>query len=163
MSGRYYVKKHRREKQTKERTPQFVVRRVHPGSGMISWQGRYYNLYRTFALEADCLGWVEALLNNDTSRITRDMVVVKHQIDRKHREIYVELKGIFEEDNTYFTEKYEGEWPSDAQIENFLQACFVRWLILFRRLNDGHTSKLLKRQQIGYRHEPDRFPHHAVA
>lgn len=152
MSGRYYVKKHRNEKQTKERTAQFVVRRVYPGSKLVSWQGRYYNLYRSFPTEEESLHFVESLLNGDTSLINRNMVVNLVQINEKKKEIYVELKGLFEVDNTYFCEKFEGEWPSDVQVENFVQSCFIRWIVLFKRLNEEYVNKLYKRQQIGYRY-----------
>ena len=162
MSGRYYVKKHRREKQTKECTPQFVIRRVHPGSGLISWQGRYYNLYKTFSNEGDCLQFVESLLNGDVSQLTRSMVMTKHHIDKKHREIYVEVKGLFESDNTYFIEKFQGDWPSDVHVENFLQSCFVSWIILFKRLNSDYINKLYQRKQIGFRNA-DRLENNRAA
>lgn len=80
------------------------------------------------------------------------MVIVHHTIDQKKKEIYVELKGIFDSDNTYFIEKYEGEWPSDAQVENLLQTSFIRWVVLFRRFNAQYVEKLYQRKQLGFRH-----------
>jgi hypothetical protein len=150
MSGRYYIKKHRREKQTKQPAPQFVIRRVHPVTGVIAWQGRYYNLYKSFQTQEDCTAFVEGILNNNVDLITREMVVIKHYLDPKRKEIVVETKGICEEENLYFTERYEGEHPGLNQVENFIQACFIRWKVVFPRLNAVYVNKLYQRKQIGY-------------
>lgn len=118
---------------------------------MIAWQGRYFNLYRSYQTQEEGTAFVEGLLNNQHELITRDMVVVQTHLDRKRKEIVVETKGICDDEHLYFTERYEGEHPGENQVENFIQSCFIRWKVVFPRLNAAYVNKLYQRKQIGYR------------
>lgn len=74
---------------------------------------------------------------------------VSHRLKRK--EIIIETKGIFDKENLYFAEKYEGDLPSEVQVENFTQTCFIRWKVIFQRCNIEYVNSLYNRKLIGFK------------
>ncbi len=157
MPKRYYLKKHRQDKRTKKDTPLFLVRRPLSGDHRETWQVRYTNLCKTFYHEHEAVAYAEGLLNGNVSLIETNQVLIGYTINPKKKEIIVEMKGVLcdhrDNENTYFIEKYQGEYPSDNQLKHFIESCVLKWKMVFVKQNRIYAESLYKRKFIGYDHD----------
>jgi hypothetical protein len=153
MTGRFHIKKFRRQDSTGGTLPLFISKRSKNNKETNeAYQVRYGGICKTFPTVEKSITFTEKILNNQLEDIVKTDIIISSEFVKEENEIRIVTKGIDRDEPYFFSEKIKKNVPLQFQIDTFESSCYVMWKLYFMKFNTEYRLTLLRKNWIGNTH-----------